>query len=204
MRDDVTRLLAAITETADAQKADVLAGAEQEIAKIGEHADAQIEHFRGKMLAQLEEQLRTEAECIVGRAELEIRDSLIQEKNEALDEVFELAGKRIAAIDDPGTGREILKRLIREAIGKINSQDVRLRISRTDLPLWESVKGEFPASISVQLCDGPKGTVIVETSDGSQSIDNSIESRLAMAREMMRRELAQLLFAAETPGDEGK
>jgi len=204
MRDDVTQLLAAITEMADAQKADVLAGAEQEIAQIGERTDAQIEQFRGRMLARLQEQLRTEAECVVGRAELEIRDKLIQEKNEALDEVFELAGKRIAVIADAGTSSEILKRLIREAIGRIDSQDVRLLISRIDLPLWESVKGEFPASISVRLCDGPKGTVIVETSDGSQSLDNSIESRLEMAREMMRRELAELLFAAEAPGDEGK
>jgi vacuolar-type H+-ATPase subunit E/Vma4 len=204
MRDDVTQLLAAITEMADAQKADVLAGAEQEIAQIGERTDAQIEQFRGRMLARLQEQLRTEAACVVGRAELEIRDKLIQEKNEALDEVFELAGKRIAVIADAGTSSEILKRLIREAIGRIDSQDVRLLISRIDLPLWESVKGEFPASISVRLCDGPKGTVIVETSDGSQSLDNSIESRLEMAREMMRRELAELLFAAEAPGDEGK
>lgn len=204
MADDVTQLLAAITEMADAQKAGILAETEQEIARIGEHADAEIEQFRAKMLAQLEEQLRIEAECIVGRAQLEIRDRLIQEKNEALDKVFELAAQRIAVINDPATRSEILKRLIREAIGKIDSEEVRLRISGADLSLWESVKGQLPASISVQLCDGPKGTVVVETSDGSQSLDNSIESRLEMARQVVKRELAELLFGGKPPGSQSK
>ncbi|MHC4508820.1 MAG: V-type ATP synthase subunit E [Planctomycetota bacterium] len=202
MQDDVRQLLAAIRETADAETADVRAQAEQEIANITERTEAQVKQLREAALAQLEEQLRTESECIVGRAELEIRDRLVLEKNEALEEVFELARKKLASLEDSKTNEEVLKRLIQEAMGKINSDDVRLRISRDDVALWESLKADFPALVSVDLCDGPKGTVIVETSGGTQSIDNSIETRLEMAREVMRQELVALLFDAETPGEE--
>ncbi|MBW7990407.1 MAG: hypothetical protein FVQ84_10385 [Planctomycetes bacterium] len=203
MQDHAGQLLAAIRETADAEKDAIRAETEQEIAEIGARTEAQIEQFRDEALARLEDQLRTESECIVGRAELEMRDRLIHEKNEALREVFELAGKQIAVMDDFETSKEVFKRLIREAIGGIDSEAVRLRISEKDLPLWESLKRDFPSSISVELCDGPKGTVIVETNDGSQSIDNSIETRLEMAREVMRRELAELLFDVEISGEEG-
>ncbi len=204
MQEDVRQLLAVIGEATEAEKADVRAKAEQEIAEIGARTEAQIKQLRDEALARLEDQLRTESECIVGRAELEMRDTLVHEKNEALSEVFELAGKQIAVIDDFETSREIFKRLVREAIGGINSEAVHLRISEQDLPLWESLKGNFPASISMELCDEPKGTVIVETNNGSQSVDNSVAIRLETAQEVMRRELAELLFDAEISGEEGK
>jgi len=204
MQEDVRQLLAVIGEAAEAEKADVRAKAEQEIAEIGARTEAQIEQLRDEALARLEDELRAESESVVGRAQLEMRDTLIHEKNEALSEVFELARKQIAVMDDFATNKEIFKRLIREAIVGMNSEAVRLRISESDQALWESLKGDFPASISVELCDEPKGTVIVETNDGSQSIDNSIETRLETAREVMRRELAELLFDAKIPGEEGK
>ncbi len=147
MQDDVRQLLAAIRETADAERADIRAQAGQEIAKISERTEAQVKQFRDKALAKLEDQVRTESECIVGRARLEIRDRLVQEKNEALEEVFELASKQIAAMDDSKTRKEIFKRLVQEAIGRINSEDVHLRIAKTDLSLWESLKANFPTSI---------------------------------------------------------
>jgi vacuolar-type H+-ATPase subunit E/Vma4 len=204
MQDDVRQLLAAIKEKVDAEKAEIRAQAEQEIAKISERTEAQIEQYRNNELVRLEDQLRMESECIVGRAELEIRDRLIHEKNEALREVFELASRQIIAQDDAEKNQEIFKQLVLEAIGRINCEDLRLRISRIDLSLWETLKGVFPASIPVVLCDDPKGTVIAETHDCSQSIDNSIATRLEMAREVMRRELVEILFDGETSGDEGK
>lgn len=204
MQDQVEQLLAAIRETADAEKDAIRAQAEQKIAEISERTEAQNKQFRDKALARLEDQLRTESECIIGRAELEIRNRLILEKNEALEGVFELASKQIAAPDDSKTSKDIFKRLVQEAIGKINSENVRLRISKTDLVLWESLKRDFPTSISVELGDGPKGTVIVETDDGSQTIDNSIETRLETAREVMKLELLEILFDAKTSGAKGK
>jgi vacuolar-type H+-ATPase subunit E/Vma4 len=203
MQDDVRQLLAAIRETADAEIADVRAQAEREISGINERAEAQVKQLRETAMAQLEQQLRTQSECIVGRAELEIRDRLIREKNEALEEVFELAGKRLASPEGNGAGKDVLKRLIQEAMGKIAGEDVRLRISKDDLALWESLKADFPTLGSAIPCDEPKGTVIVETCDGTQSIDNSIQTRLETAREVMRRELVELLFGDETDGEEG-
>jgi len=202
MQDDVEQLLAAIKCMADAEKAEVRAEAEQEIARITERTEVQIRQFREEALARLEEQLRMESECIVGRAELEMRDRLILEKNEAIREVFEFATEQIAAFDNSETYKMIFKRLVREAVDRINCEGVRLRISKTDQPVWESLKGEF--SVPVVLNGGPKGTIIVETDDGSQSVDNSIETRLEMARGVMRRELVDMLFDNEASGEEGK
>jgi len=202
MQDDVGQLLAAIKEMAEAEKVEISAKAEQEIAIINESTEAQVKQFRDEALDRLEGQLRMESECIVGRAELEMRDRLIQEKNEALRGVFELAREKINALNDAETYKEIFKRLVREAIDRIDCEDVRLKISRTDRSIWESSKGDF--SIPVILNDGPKGTVIVETNDSSQSVDNSIETRLDMAREVMKQELVELLFDADASGEKGK
>ncbi len=204
MPDDSGQLLAAIKEMANAEMAEVRAQAQQEVAMINERAEAQINQLRDEALERLEAQLRTESECIVGRTELEIRDRVVQQKNEAIADVFERATGRIAELYDTAKYRKIFKRLIQEATGKMNSEDVRLRISNADLPLWKAIKGDLPASISVACVDGPKGTVVVETNDGSQSIDNSIGTRLEMAREVMRRELSEMLFGAEASGEKGE
>lgn len=204
MRDDVRQLLAAIKETADAEKAEMRAQTEQEITKINEHTKAQIDQFHDEELSRLDAQLQMESECIVGRAQLEIRDRLIAAKNDALREVFNLANEKIAELYDTETYKEIFKRLVTEAIDRANCDDMVLRISKTDLPIFESLKGDLPASISVTPLDSPKGTVVIEIDGGSQSINNSIETRIKTAQDLMRTELVEILFDGDTSGDDGK
>lgn len=204
MQDDIRSLLAALRETAEAERADIRARAEQQIAQIRERTETQVKNLRDKALAELENQLQTESECIVGRAKLEIRDRVIHEKNEAIEEVFERASKQIASMDDATIRKETFKRLIEEAIGRIDTEQVRLRVSKADLAIWHSLKAGFPTSVSVESCDGPKGTVIVETRDSAQSIDNSIKTRLEVARAVMRRELVELLFGVQSSGEKGQ
>jgi vacuolar-type H+-ATPase subunit E/Vma4 len=212
MRDDVRQLLAAIKETAEAEKNEIRASAGQEIAKISESTEARIKQFSDEVLGRLDVQLRLESESIVGRAQLEIRDRLIEVKNETLREVFELAGRQIAALVDTEKYKEIFKRLVTEAIGRIDPstlpgtgrKDIYLRISKTDQSLFDSLKGDLPDPISAVFCDGPKGTVIVEIDGGRQSIDNSIETRLRMAQALMRHQLAEILFDTETSGEKEK
>ena len=204
MREDVEQLLAAIKETADAEKAEMRAQTEQEITNINEHTKAQIDQFRDEELSRLNAELQLESECIVGRAQLEIRDRLIAVKNDALRETFNLANEKIAELYDTETYKEIFKRLIIETIDMANCDDMVLRISKTDLSIFESFKGDFPASISVVPFVSPKGTVIVEIDGGSQSIDNSIETRIKTAQDLMRTELVEILFDGDTSGDDGK
>jgi vacuolar-type H+-ATPase subunit E/Vma4 len=203
MRDDITALFAWIRERAEAEKAEITAQADREIAQIDERAEGQINRLRKEMLAQLEEQLHIESDCILSAAKLEIDNRLVDEKNVALDKVFSLASQQIEALNSD-TRKEIFRELIDDAISRINSEQAYLRISKADLPLWEKLKKGFPKSISVELCDGVTGTVIVETSDRSQLIDNSIHTRLEMAEKIMRRELGELLSNSERTGEKGE
>jgi len=203
MRDDIAALFAWIRERAEAKKAEVAAQADHEIAQIDERAEGQINRLRKEMLAQLEDQLRIESDCILSAAKLEIDNRLVDEENVALDKVFSLARQRIEALNSD-TRKDIFRELIDDAISRINSEQACLRISKADLPLWEKLKRGFPKSISVELCDGVTGTVIVETSDRSQLIDNSIHTRLEMAEKVMRRELGELLSNSERTGEKGE
>jgi len=203
MRDDIAALFAWIRKRAEAKKAEVTAQADDEIAKIDERAESEINRLRKEMLAQLEDQLRIESDCILSAAKLEINHRLVDEKNVALDSVFSLARQEIEAVDSD-TRKEIFRELLNDAIGRMNSEEACLRISKADLPLWEKLKKGFPESISVELCDDVIGTVIVETSDRSQLIDNSIHTRLEMAEKIMRRELGELLFNTEKTGEKGE
>ncbi len=204
MQDDFAALLAAIRKTAESEKAEIAAQGEQEIAGINDRAEAEVNRLRGEALAHLEDQLRAESDRILSTARLEINNRLAHEKNKALEQVFELASKEIAALVNCKDSKEIFKRLGHEAVGRIDSDKVHLRISELDLPLWESLKKDLPTSILVESCDRPKGTVIAESSDRLQSVDNSIDARMEMAREVMASQLAEHLFTVEKAGQKGK
>ena len=203
MRDDIAALFAWVRERAEAKKAEITAQADQEIAGIDERAEGEIDRLGNEMLAQLEDQLRIESHSILSAAKLEINNRLVDEKNVALDNVFSLARQEIEALDFD-TRKDIFRELVNDAIGRVNSEEARLRISKADLPLWEKLRRGFPKSISVELCGDVTGTVIVETSDRSQLIDNSIHTRLEMAGKIMRRELGELLFDTEKAGEKAE
>ena len=120
MQDDVRQLLAAIKETAEAEKAEISASAGHEIAKISKSTEDRIKQFNDNAFSGLDVQLHLESETIVGKAQLEIRDRLIEVQNEILSEVFELAGRQIAALADTEKYKEIFKRLVTEAIDRID------------------------------------------------------------------------------------
>ncbi len=203
MRDDIAALFAWVRERAEAKKAEITAQADHEIARIDERAEGEINRLRDEMLARLEEQLRIESDSILSAAKLEINNRLVDEKNVALDKVFSLARQQIEALNSD-TRKEIFRELINDAISRMNSEEMCLRISKADLSLWEKLRRGFPKSISIELCDGVTGTVIVETSDRSQLIDNSIHTRLEMAEKIMRRELGELLFDTEKAGEKAE
>lgn len=203
MLENAEALLAAIIEMADAEKIDIAEKADNEVAKINKQAKVEIERLKSEAMAQLEERLCAESETIVNAAKRDIKNKLVLEKNKALEKVFVLAKQNIRKSSDE-IRKDFLKRLITDAIDRANSDDVRLRISNDDLGIWKSIKKNFPKSISVETFDGPIGTVIVETSDGSLSIDNSIDTRLEIARNAMRAELCDILFANDKPGETTK
>ncbi len=139
MQDDIAALFAWVRERAEAKKAEVTAQADHEIAKIDERAESEVNRLRNEMLAQLEDQLRIESDCILSAAKLEINNRLVNEKNVVLDDVFGLARQEIEALDSD-TRKEIFRELIDDAIGRMNSEEVYLRISKADLPLWDKLK----------------------------------------------------------------
>ena len=203
MLDDVEALLAAINKMAEAEKVDIADKARQEVDKINKQAEAEVERLRLEAIVQLEGTLCAESEAIVNNAKRDIDNKLEYEKNKALEKVFDLARQNICQLDSDDR-KSFLKRLITDAINRIDCDDVCLRISNDDLNIWESIKNDFQISISVKPCDRPSGTIIVETADGSLSIDNSIDTRLEIAKDAMRAQLCDILFANENFGEMAK
>ena len=200
MLSDAEALLAAINEMANAEKVDIAEKAEQEVISINEKTEAQIRQLRPDAVVILEQSLCAESETIINNAKIDINNKLVHEKNKAIENIFVMAKQNIGNLDED-TRKDFLKKLIGDAIDRTKCDDVHLKISSEDINIWESIKNRFHISIAVETSDRPSGTVIVETADGSLSIDNSIDTRLDIAKKAMRTELCAILFANEKSGE---
>jgi len=200
MQDDIKALFDAIASKAEAQKAEIAAQADKDIAEIEQRADEEVKRMRSEAISQLEGRLRTESDAIIGAAKLEMRNRRIALLNEAIDRVFASAVRKIEAMTESDGYKDILRRLLQGALRFAGNDCARLRVAEVDKPLWKTLQADLDDSIPVDFCDAPRGTIIVETSDRSQWIDNSLDARLARARQIMRDELGQILFAKDDIG----
>lgn len=174
-QDAARRLVAQAKEESASIRTDILAHAEGDIAHLEQQAMA---------MARLDAQ-----RIMLGRRE------------ELLDRVFDLAAERLAHLYQEGEYPRILRALAIDGVERLGSPaECIVRVAERDLPLLTAdLMGELAGRWQgrVQFSIGEpvdiSGGVIVETSGGRKSYDNSLESRLAQERDRLRADVHRLL-----------
>ncbi len=170
--------------------ADARAKADDAVAKARKQRDARLDRERSRLL----EEARVEASRIAAQAAIAARGELAKAKAAVVDEVFSAAR---AALAGPPGAPEDLRALIEEGIATLGRDKVRLIVSPRDAAAARALigadrnLGERVAEVKEAAMDG--GT-IVEDLTGTVRVDNSYETRLAMARPAMLVEIGNGLL----------
>ena len=155
-----------------------------ERAQILAKASVEAERIRSQAIATTQLKARTQ--------ELESREAL-------LNNVFEAAAEKIAAVQKSSDYDKTAQRLLREAVVQIGANVVKVHADQTTGKLiTASVIDALSKELNIKIqIDAPlaKGTgVVVETEDGHRQYDNTLETRLKRMHDTLRAPVYHILM----------
>jgi vacuolar-type H+-ATPase subunit E/Vma4 len=144
-----------------------------------EEATQSVAIQRNKILSEVREKSRME---------------IIKAKNEIFERVFEEAAQNLGSARAQPKYREILRTLLREALGDLGSDKVILHIDKKDESLLKEILNELKVSGEIAADLTSAGGLNAYSHDGRFVVFNTLESRLKKAKEIYRPELFSVLF----------
>ncbi|HNI41293.1 MAG TPA: V-type ATP synthase subunit E, partial [Methanoregulaceae archaeon] len=118
----------------------------------------------------------------------------IREKERIYLEAFEKAGEELKSYREDPRYRESFTRILRESLDGIQAKDIEVHIDPRDAELcFQALKAQeskFQLVTDLHSIGGH----IIRIPDGSITIDNTIESRILQAREVLKKEIYSILF----------
>lgn len=144
-----------------------------------EEATQSVAIQRNKILSEVREKSRME---------------IIKAKNEIFERVFEEAVASLGSSRAHPKYREILKTLLREALGDLGSDKVILHIDKRDESLLKDILAELKVSGEITADLTSAGGLNAYSQDERFVVFNTLESRLKKAKDIYRPEIFSVLF----------
>ena len=140
---------------------------------------------------------------IASVTEVDIRNRLLQTKEDLVDVVFERVLAKLKKYTAAKAYHDYLLNLVEDVTGKINHKKLVVQVNAKD-KIW--LTQETLNRLSKKLCldlrlSDKTGDFIggykIETEDGKIAVDNTIDNRLEELKPVLRVEVAKTLFAKE-------
>ena len=177
-------LIDAIEKDAVKERQKIIADAGFEAKGIIEKAETDLKSLKEKKIAEFEGYLESEKALAVGQAKREADILLISAKSEGLTELFQKAEKKIVEIKNGGNYKDILIKLLREAIERwveeIKTDDFIVYVSEEDLSLLKNT--DISSEFEIQAGEDMREGVILVSRDNRFRMVNTLKSRMERAK----------------------
>jgi len=174
--------------------------AEKKAEETLKKAKKEAEKIRNQLLAEAKEEGEVERRKILSQTEMEVRNRLLEEKENLINEAFSRALNRLEDFIQTEEYYDCLLQLISSAAKKICSKDLIIYVNSRDKE--RLLKKGFKrfcreADVKLKLADetlNRLGGCIIKTPDGRVSYDNTFENRLERLKHTLRIKVAKILF----------
>ncbi len=174
--------------------------AEQEAKKALQLAKAQADQNYLALVSQAKVKAEAEGRKIASLTEVEIRNRLLQTKEELVDAAFERALGKLKDFAETEKYHTYLLKLIEETAKRVGSKSLVLQVNAKD-KAWLtqdtlnrlSKKLHLDLKLSDQTADFIGGCKI-QTIDGNVTYDSTIDNRLQELKPTLRTQVAKILF----------
>ena len=200
---DTDALVAMMQQQGEAEKAEILAQAQADVEQVYAQAENEIQSLAAQSQRQSEIQIAQESERVLGRAQMESRSELSAARNRLIKQAFERGGQEIAKSYNSAEHKSVLKTLIEEAIAAVGPGGC-ITVFDQDMELCDTIIAEKQCECSVQAQGNQPGTVIATSQNGRRRVNNSIEARLTRVEQLMKQDIARILFESGALRDQGE
>lgn len=190
-------MLANLEREADLERKKISEETQDKIDNLRKEVEDKIQVMRQSSLAQAKEALDLEEARIIGQAKAEASKLLLEARRNEFDSIFKKSSERIEKLQNDPEYPQILLNLIQEAsigfTGKLVAE-VSPRDVKTANEIFRKLKKEAEIKPNSEISGG----VIIHDVASRMVIENTFESRLSKALNVLTSEIAKKLWPQKT------
>jgi vacuolar-type H+-ATPase subunit E/Vma4 len=179
-------LIQAIEDGAEEKIRDIREGKDREIREIQEREKSESAQVRRDLLEETRQKIAVEKNKKIYAAREQVKDHLARARHDVYQEVFREAALRLSSIRKNPSYKMFFSAVLSEIVESLDSEKIRLNIDTKDEALCrqlvEKTGREFEIITDLTTLGGLNGS----TTDGKIIIRNTVEDRLARAKERMK------------------
>lgn len=193
-----SELIAILEKEAAAETARVLAEARAQAEQISAEARKEAEVVRESARHRVEAERKAAQTRAQSAAQLRASSLVLRAKDAAIAEVFEKAYAELARLaQDRGAYERLLPALVKEASSELTGRLV-IEVNPSDADAARAAARELGLEAEVKPAAEVSGGVVVSTTDGRFTVQNTLASRLERVKPVLVTEVANLLWGRET------
>ncbi len=158
-----------------------------------------LEAERTRIIESAKKQAENLKRQIVGSSRLAARNQELLMIENAVNNAFEEARKKLAASGGKDSYRTLMASLVEESVSSVGSDEVVVECNRNDAELVSKILADLQkknprikAKVSDQHIEAIGG-IRVKSADGTMTYDNTIDSRIERLKPLIRKNIAQIL-----------
>ncbi len=204
VKDGLAAIAGEVLGDVQKESENIILEAETEAKKILHLAKVEADQVYSSIFNQAKNKAEAEGRKIASLTEVEIRNQILQAKEEQVDAAFEKAIGMLKDFTDSSEYRVYMLKLIERASKKISSKSLTITINAKDkgwLNQEELDKISKKLNLDLKLSDQTPdiiGGCIIRTEDEKVTFDSTINSKLDELKASLRTEVAKILFEEET------
>ncbi|HEU5461955.1 MAG TPA: V-type ATP synthase subunit E family protein [Nitrososphaeraceae archaeon] len=139
---------------------------------------------------------------VIGSTKLSVRNKELILLEQAVNEVYEKAKEKLASYSEDPNYRNMLIKILDESITDLGPSDIIIECLKKDADFFkkqiESLSMKYNKKIKIQsnLKDSLGGFKI-KSSDGTITLDNTLDTRIERLKPLIRKNIAQILRGRE-------
>jgi vacuolar-type H+-ATPase subunit E/Vma4 len=187
-------ILKRLEEQARADREAVLAQGREQARLVAEQGELEAQRIRDELDRKAQRAATLAAEKVVNAARLQAKMAVSSAKGAEVAEVFDEAARRSLEVRSQAAYAELFSALATEALAGIDGA-VTIRVAAADEELASRAAKSAGVSATIDPTLSTAGGLVVEAWKGRVIRRNTLEERLARARQVLASDVAKVLFA---------
>lgn len=195
-----SELISILEKEAAAETERILAEARAQAEQITVEARKEAEAIREAARQRAEAERKAGQTRAQSAAQLKASSLVLQAKDSAIAEVFEKAHAELARV---GRDRTVYLRLLRALMKEASSElagRLIIEVDAADVDAARRAATDLGLDADVRTSGDVSGGVVISTTDGRFTVQNTLASRLERVKPVLATEVANLLWGARRAG----
>ena len=199
VEENIETLSRALMSEAEAEASQMRAEAEAKAETIRQRAQKQAEAERAEILQRANAEAERLRSQVIATTQLKARTQQLEHREKLLEQVFTAARQQLPNIQQWTDYDAIAVRLLHEAVVQLKTGQATVQaddVTQKHLTaeVVEKIAQELKVSLEIKGALAKGSGVLVETSNGRMSYDNTLETRLNRLQNTLRSPVYHLLM----------